>query len=468
MQDSGAIRIELDTVDGFISSASIRSSRPVGHARPVSAGRRGRRRSCRAGCSRSARARRARRRARRSRSAGRAPPGGDAALEAIGVLGRARLRIDARLPARLALGARAARPSCARPARRCASAAAAAQTLAGAWKAISPIPAKLAGARETDPAPPRRWARRKRIRQPDTVSPRCFANARASAMLSLSTPDALTALTTRTSPRRWNAIPRASPRGPRCRGAAGDRRLRPALARRRRPIATRSPPRLIARLADVRQTLAAIGELISRKDIGSEQAIVGGRTSSGAASARWSARAGGFIIWREWARDGRIAAYGILAPTDWNFHPAGPCVAATCWARGSGAERRRGQRRRKWRRIDRPLRRLRGRGEGICGCLRMHEMSLTESIVEIALEEARKNGARRVTRVFLDVGALSCVEPEALQFCFAAVSSGTPAEGAQLEIERIGAPAGASTAKRSSPLPSVSAPARTAGAFACR
>ena len=32
---------------------------------------------------------------------------------------------------------------------------------------------------------------------------------------------------------------------------------------------------------------------------------------------------------------------------------------------------------------------------------------------------------------------LSCVEPEALEFCFAAVASGTAAEGARLEIERI-------------------------------
>jgi len=67
----------------------------------------------------------------------------------------------------------------------------------------------------------------------------------------------------------------------------------------------------------------------------------------------------------------------------------------------------------------------------------MHEMALTESIVEIAIEEAQKQGARRVTRVFLDIGALSCVEPEALEFCFAAVASGTAAEGAKLEIARI-------------------------------
>ncbi len=66
----------------------------------------------------------------------------------------------------------------------------------------------------------------------------------------------------------------------------------------------------------------------------------------------------------------------------------------------------------------------------------MHEMSLTESIVDIAVEAARKEGALRVTRVVVDVGALSCVEPEALEFCFAAVARGTLAEGARLEIAR--------------------------------
>ncbi len=67
----------------------------------------------------------------------------------------------------------------------------------------------------------------------------------------------------------------------------------------------------------------------------------------------------------------------------------------------------------------------------------MHEMSLTESIVEIAVETAKREGASRVRRVFVDVGALSHVEPEALLFCFSAVSAGTIAEGATLEIARI-------------------------------
>ena len=67
----------------------------------------------------------------------------------------------------------------------------------------------------------------------------------------------------------------------------------------------------------------------------------------------------------------------------------------------------------------------------------MHEMALTESIVEIAADAAKKQGAGKVTRVFVDVGALSHVEPDALQFCFAAISAGTIVEGAALEIERL-------------------------------
>ena len=64
----------------------------------------------------------------------------------------------------------------------------------------------------------------------------------------------------------------------------------------------------------------------------------------------------------------------------------------------------------------------------------MHEMALTESVVEMALEEARKAGAARIRRIVLDIGRLSAVEPEAMAFCFAAVAAGTAAEGAALEI----------------------------------
>ncbi len=64
----------------------------------------------------------------------------------------------------------------------------------------------------------------------------------------------------------------------------------------------------------------------------------------------------------------------------------------------------------------------------------MHEMALTESVVAIVEETARREKKVRVRAVVLEIGALACAEPEAMRFCFEVVSRGTPAEGARLEI----------------------------------
>lgn len=67
----------------------------------------------------------------------------------------------------------------------------------------------------------------------------------------------------------------------------------------------------------------------------------------------------------------------------------------------------------------------------------MHELALTESIVDIVVEEARRHGFVRVRVIRLRIGAMSHVEPEALRFCFDAVARGTAAEGATLDIVRL-------------------------------
>jgi hydrogenase nickel incorporation protein HypA/HybF len=64
----------------------------------------------------------------------------------------------------------------------------------------------------------------------------------------------------------------------------------------------------------------------------------------------------------------------------------------------------------------------------------MHEMSLCESIMGIIEDEAKRQGFTRVKRVRLEIGALSGAEPEAMRFGFDAVTRGTLAEGAELEI----------------------------------
>jgi len=67
----------------------------------------------------------------------------------------------------------------------------------------------------------------------------------------------------------------------------------------------------------------------------------------------------------------------------------------------------------------------------------MHEMSLCESVLGILEDNARRQGFERVKVVWLEIGALSEVEPEAMRFCFDAVVRNTLADQARLEITEI-------------------------------
>ncbi len=64
----------------------------------------------------------------------------------------------------------------------------------------------------------------------------------------------------------------------------------------------------------------------------------------------------------------------------------------------------------------------------------MHEFSIAQSVVAVACEEADRAGASRVLKVGLEVGVLSGVVPESLEFCFPVACRQTKAEGAVLEI----------------------------------
>lgn len=64
----------------------------------------------------------------------------------------------------------------------------------------------------------------------------------------------------------------------------------------------------------------------------------------------------------------------------------------------------------------------------------MHEMTLAEGVLEIVEDAARREGLRRVRAVWLEIGQLSSVEPEAMRFCFDAVARDSVAAGARLEI----------------------------------
>ncbi len=64
----------------------------------------------------------------------------------------------------------------------------------------------------------------------------------------------------------------------------------------------------------------------------------------------------------------------------------------------------------------------------------MHELSLAEAVVDVAVRHA---AGRPVERVELKVGHLRQVVPSALEFAFELLSSGTVLEGAELEIEEV-------------------------------
>ncbi len=66
--------------------------------------------------------------------------------------------------------------------------------------------------------------------------------------------------------------------------------------------------------------------------------------------------------------------------------------------------------------------------------VQVHELSLAEHALAIIEEAARREGFQRVHRVRVEVGRLSHVQPDALRFAFCAVSAGTCADGAELEI----------------------------------
>lgn len=64
----------------------------------------------------------------------------------------------------------------------------------------------------------------------------------------------------------------------------------------------------------------------------------------------------------------------------------------------------------------------------------MHEMSLCEGVLQALQDNARTQGYQRVKTVWLEIGALSGVEVEAMRFSFDVVTRGSLADHARLEI----------------------------------
>jgi len=67
----------------------------------------------------------------------------------------------------------------------------------------------------------------------------------------------------------------------------------------------------------------------------------------------------------------------------------------------------------------------------------MHELAVTESILEIALRHAQEARARQIIDLHLVVGQLSSIVDDSVQFYWDIIAKGTLAENARLDFRRI-------------------------------
>jgi hydrogenase nickel incorporation protein HypA/HybF len=67
----------------------------------------------------------------------------------------------------------------------------------------------------------------------------------------------------------------------------------------------------------------------------------------------------------------------------------------------------------------------------------MHEQSIVESLLALALEKAEKANAKRIVRIYLVVGEFSGVVEEAVDFYFGFLTKNTIAADASLFYNRV-------------------------------
>ncbi len=67
----------------------------------------------------------------------------------------------------------------------------------------------------------------------------------------------------------------------------------------------------------------------------------------------------------------------------------------------------------------------------------MHEMSIAENIFEITNEYLKKEPEKRLLSVTVEVGELTAVVPESLEFCFSVILQETEHSSAKLIIKNV-------------------------------
>ena len=69
--------------------------------------------------------------------------------------------------------------------------------------------------------------------------------------------------------------------------------------------------------------------------------------------------------------------------------------------------------------------------------LAMHELPVTQNLLELALQHAEKAEASQILRLNITIGNLASIIDDSVQFYWDIISKDTLAEGAQLNFNRI-------------------------------
>ena len=67
----------------------------------------------------------------------------------------------------------------------------------------------------------------------------------------------------------------------------------------------------------------------------------------------------------------------------------------------------------------------------------MHELAITQSVLDIALEHAQNHEAKRIARINLVIGDMSGIVADCVHFYFDFISKDTIASDATLSFERV-------------------------------